>query len=157
MLHCLYAAFSHFRYFNTTCISGHSTKALRAFRILQDAGVSLHSAGSSLTAVYPLGWPVCLRWDLQISLEFGTDLWLVGLVVSGFTLCKEHLHFCWLLPCLLIPVQGSSVQNPTTLRGFGPFCNISPVLIWVKGVSASHFIKKNDQTFCILPSSWVIP
>lgn len=61
--HCLYTAFSHFRHFNATC--AFLGTLLRACRILLDAGVSLHAVGSSLVAVYPLGWVVCLRWGLR--------------------------------------------------------------------------------------------
>lgn len=159
--HCLYAAFSHFRHFNAT--RAFLGMALRACRILQDAGVSLHAAGSSLTAIpldeqFVSGEASGGGDSPQMSLEVGTDLWLVGLVVSGFTLCKEqavpiHLHFCRLLPCLQAPIQGIGVQNSAELRGLGPPFNISPVLIWVKGISPSPFIEKKVQSFCILPSS----
>lgn len=115
---------------------------------------SLHAAGSSLTTIpldeqFVSGEASGGGDSPQMSLEVGKDLWLVGLVVSGFTLCKEqavliHLRFCRLLQSLQDPVQGIRVQNPTELRGLGPLFNISPVLIWVKGVSASLLIEKKD-------------
>ena len=41
------------------------------------------------------------------------------------------------------------MQKLIVLRGLGTLFNKSPVLIWSKGVSASVFIEKKDQTFCI--------
>lgn len=89
----------------------------------------------------------------QTAPELGTDLWLVGLVVSGFSPQQKaggaDPPAFW--PIVTVPVSPVSRQQHAEARGTqglrASFFNKSPVLIWSKGVSASVFLEKKDQAF----------
>lgn len=150
------------------CISGHTVKGLQDFAgcwglsacCWQLTRCCLSPWMSSLSQVRPQVVMTHPKYHWSLAQTYGLLGWwfLVLPSVKNRRCWSPCISFCWLLWCQQAPIQGSSVQNPRVLRGLGLFFNISPVLIWVKGVSASLFIKKKYQTFCILPSSsWVIP